>query len=150
MATAEATRSGTSAQPGADGLRCTVVTPERTVLDESAEFVAVPLFDGELGILPGRAPLIGRLGAGELRTTSGGVTRRYFVDGGFVQVRDNLVTILTSRAMPARELNVTRAEADLAAARALPATTDAQALEKERAIARARAQIRVAERGDAA
>ena len=44
-----------------------VVTPERALLDEPADFVALPMYDGELGVLPGRAPLIGRLGYGELR-----------------------------------------------------------------------------------
>ncbi len=37
-------------------LQCVVVTPERTLLDEPVQFVALPLHDGELGVLPGRAP----------------------------------------------------------------------------------------------
>ena len=49
-------------------LQVVVVTPEKTLLDETVDFVALPLYDGELGVLPGRAPLIGRLGYGELRT----------------------------------------------------------------------------------
>ena len=53
-------------------LQCVVVTPERTLFDELVDFVALPLFDGELGVLPGRSPLIGRLGYGELRTRIGG------------------------------------------------------------------------------
>src|SRR5580658_3474316 len=86
-------------------LHCIVVTPERALLDEQAEFVAVPLYDGELGVLPGRAPLIGRLGYGELRLRRGGATQRFFIDGGFVQVRDNVITILTSRAVRAEDIN---------------------------------------------
>src|SRR5437879_4327773 len=87
-------------------LRCVVVTPERAVLDEAVDFVAITLYDGELGVLPGRAPLIGRLGYGELRTRTGNDTRRFFVDGGFAQVRDNVVTVLTPRAIPGEEINV--------------------------------------------
>src|SRR5207245_2006519 len=75
-------------------LKCVVVTPERAVLDEPAEFVALPMYDGELGVLPGRAPLIGRLGAGELRLRQRNTSRRYFVDGGFAQVRADVVTVL--------------------------------------------------------
>ena len=45
-------------------LSCLVVTPERTVLEAEADFIALPLFDGEIGIAPGRSPLIGRLGYG--------------------------------------------------------------------------------------
>ena len=68
-------------------LQCVVVTPERAVLDEYAEMVVLPMYDGELGVLPGRAPIIGRLGAGELRLKTGGAVKRYFVEAGFVQVR---------------------------------------------------------------
>ena len=82
-----------------------VVTPEKTLFDEWVDFVALPLYDGELGVLPGRAPLIGRLGFGELRTRTGDVVRRYFVDGGFAQVRDDVVTVLTNRAIPADQLD---------------------------------------------
>ena len=68
-ADAEITRAGK--------LQCIVVTPESTVLDEQVEFVALPLDDGEIGIAPGRAPLIGRLGYGELRLVTGGKTQRF-------------------------------------------------------------------------
>src|SRR4051794_21098050 len=86
-------------------IQCVVVTPERTLFDEVVEFVALPLYDGELGVLPGRSPLIGRLGYGELRTRAQGSTRRYFVDGGFAQVRDDVVTVLTNRAIPADKID---------------------------------------------
>src|SRR6476469_87520 len=72
-------------------LRCVVVTPERALVDVPADFVALPLYDGEVGILPGRAPLVGRLGYGELRIKRGNQTERYYVDGGFVQVRADVV-----------------------------------------------------------
>src|SRR6187200_1596693 len=90
----------------ADTLRCIIVTPEATLLDTAADFVALPLFDGEAGIAPGRAPLIGRLGYGELRVRQGAQTQRFYVDGGFVQVADNLVSVLTNKAVPATALNV--------------------------------------------
>src|SRR5207248_11187812 len=92
-------------------LQCVVVTSERAVLDEPADFVAVPMYDGELGALPGRLPLIGRLGFGELRTRRGTAIHRYYVDGGFVQVRADVVTVLTARAIPAAAINVEGARA---------------------------------------
>src|SRR5947209_15252725 len=97
-------------------LRCVIVTPERAVLDEPADFVALPLYDGELGVLPGRAPLIGRLGYGELRLRRGDRTERFFLDGGFVQVRHNVVTVLTARALRAAEVDVAAATQALQAA----------------------------------
>src|SRR5213080_2872583 len=94
-------------------LKCVVVTPERAVLDEPAEFVALPMYDGELGVLPGRAPLIGRLGCGELRIRRAGAIERYYVDGGFAQVRTNVVTVLTNRALKPTEIDAAAAQRTL-------------------------------------
>jgi F-type H+-transporting ATPase subunit epsilon len=107
-----------STAPEMHELRCVVVTPERALVDEPADFVALPLFDGEIGILPGRAPLVGRMGYGELRIKKGNAVKRFFVDGGFVQVRANVVTVLTARAMPAEEITQDKATqaAEMAAA----------------------------------
>ncbi len=116
-----------------------VVTPEKTLFDELVDFVVLPLYDGELGVLPERTPLIGRLGFGELRTRSEGETRRYFVDGGFVQVRDNVVTVLTNRAIPAAQIDATKAASELAEAQARKAVGPHDQAEKARAIARAAA-----------
>jgi len=123
-------------------LQCVVVTPERAVLDEPADFVALPMFDGELGVLPGRAPLIGRLGFGELRVRHGEKTQHFYLDGGFAQVRANVVTVLTPRAIPASEISAGAAQQALEAA-LMPATGDAlEAALKQQA--RARAQLRLA------
>lgn len=148
MATAELqdAPSKKTGKPGADQVQCQVVTPEKVVIDETAEFVALPLSDGEIGILHGRAPLIARLGYGELRLTSGSMTRRYFVDGGFVQVRDDVVTVLTPSAMTTDQLDVSSAEEALAQARGRVATTEPARQEKDRTLARARAMIRLGSR----
>jgi F-type H+-transporting ATPase subunit epsilon len=101
------------------------------------------MYDGELGVAPGRAPLIGRLGTGELRTKQGGVTKRFFVDGGFVQVRGNVVTVLTERALEAKDISQEAAQAALTKAlqpAAKPEDQQAQAKAQQRA----RAQLRIA------
>jgi F-type H+-transporting ATPase subunit epsilon len=134
MATAEAT-------PNA--LRCVVVTPERAVLDVAADFVAVPMADGELGIERGRLPLIGRLGYGELRLRRGRTVQRYYVDGGFVQVRADVVTVLTTRAVAAAALKVETALQALEASHGIASTPEEQEAHL-RNQARARAQLRVA------
>ena len=89
----------------ADMLQCVIVTPEATELETPADFVALPLYDGEVGIAPGRSPLIGRLGYGELRVRYKNELIRYYVDGGFVQVADNVVSVLTNRACLASVLD---------------------------------------------
>jgi F-type H+-transporting ATPase subunit epsilon len=148
MATATHSPASTLAGPGSldRHLQCVVVTPERAVLDEAAEFVALPMFDGELGVLPGRAPLIGRLGCGELRIRRGAETKRYFVDGGFAHVRANVVTVLTQRAIRAEEIDPAAAMRALEAAHARAPTAEAQAA-RLKDQERARAQLRMARQG---
>jgi len=124
-------------------LHCVIVTPERAVLDQDADFVALPMLDGELGVLPGRAPLIGRLGFGELRTVVGNTIHRFYLDGGFAQIRNNIVTVLTSKAMPAEELKLASAEEALKSAQKLALTPESQEAQLK-AQERARAQIRIA------
>jgi F-type H+-transporting ATPase subunit epsilon len=121
-----------------------VVTPEKLLVDESADFVALTMYDGELGVLPGRLPLIGRLGYGELRIQQGAGARRYFVDGGFAQVRADVVTVLTPRAVEAERIDVRAAEQSLQQALAAPATSPEVTEANYRTQERARAQIRVA------
>lgn len=128
-------------------LRCVVVTPEQAVLDEVADFIAIPMFDGELGVLPGRSPLIGRLGAGEMRIQRSGVTKRYFIDGGFVQIRDNVVTLLTEKAVPAESINVQATENELQSALSRPMKTDYETTVAKKAQFAARAKLRIAAKG---
>lgn len=126
-------------------LQCIVVTPEATVLEESVDFVALPLYDGELGVAPGRAPMIGRLGYGEMRLVVGGQTRRFYVDGGFVQIANNVVSVLTNRAVPSAAINAQAAAEQLAQARSRAANTEELLAMRDRAEQQARAQLRIAE-----
>ena len=120
------------------------VTPEETTLQTPAQFIALPLSDGEIGIAPGRAPLIGRLGYGEMRIREGNNLYRYYVDGGFVEVAGNMVSILTQRAIPAEKLDLTEIESTLTAAQQKPANTPETMAIRERSLAQARGQQWVA------
>ncbi len=126
------------------GLQCIVVTPETTVFDEPVEFVALPLFDGEIGIAPGHSPMIGRLGFGEMRIRMPGEVHRFYIDGGFVQVVDNTVSVLTNRAIPAAQLDPQVAGEQLAAARARPAHSEETLAIRDRMEKQARGQLQVA------
>lgn len=130
-------------------LECIVVTPEATALQTPAQFVALPLYDGELGVAPGHSPFIGRLGFGELRVEEGGKTLRFYVDGGFVQVANDQVAVLTNHAIPAEKLDVAVAREQLAAARNRPSNSPELMAIRERAQLQARAQLRIAERSPA-
>ena len=91
-------------------IKCVVVTPEATSIEQDADYIVVPLFDGEKGIAAGHSPMIGRLGYGELRLKSGGSVERFYVDGGFVQVESNVVSVMTGRLIPAGDLDAAVAE----------------------------------------
>lgn len=127
-------------------LRCIVVTPEETILDTEADFVALPLYDGEIGIGKNHSPLIGRLGYGELRLRIGNVTNRYYIDGGFVQVADNLISVLTNRAIPAAKLDQVSAVEQLAMALGRKVSGEEELAIRDRIISQARAQLRVSMR----
>jgi F-type H+-transporting ATPase subunit epsilon len=133
-------------------VQCVVVSPERALFDEPADFVALPMYDGEMGVLPGRAPLIGRLGSGELRVRNGKDIRRFFVDGGFVQIRDNVVTVLTARALKAEEIQPEAAQKALAEAQATQHRAHGPEAQQAALAAqdKARAQLRIAEHTEAA
>ena len=79
-------------------LKVAVISPERTVYEGDADMVVVPAWDGELGVLRGHSPLLTLLGSGVLRVTNGGREERFEVHGGFMQVAEDVVTVLSERA----------------------------------------------------
>ena len=122
-------------------LTCIIVTPEETALEQEADFVALPLFDGEVGVAPGHSPLIGRLGFGEMRVKQGDTVERFYVDGGFVQVRGNVVSVLTNRATLAAKVDADQAREQLQQANQLKANTPELMEARDRQISQARGQL---------
>ncbi len=128
----------------ANTFHISVITPERAVLEADATFAAVPAHDGELGILQNRAPMLYRLGAGLLRADTPDGKRGLFVAGGFAQMVDNRLTILTVVAKQLDQLARAAAERALAAAEAMTSRSDAEWQSRQRALAAARAELRLA------
>ena len=94
-----------------------IVTPERTVFSGSAERLSVPGTEGSLGILGGHAPLLTSLKIGEATMTeAGGKVRRFYIGGGFLEVKKNKVTILADEAAADTEIDAAEAERQLQAA----------------------------------
>ena len=128
-------------------MKCIVVTPEKTVLSQDSTFVVLPLADGECGVLPGRAPLIARLGAGELRITgTDGQLTHYYIEGGFAEVLDNTVALLSMYALPAAELDLAQEEAELEEELANTDTTMSLASIRLEHLNHHRARVRVAQK----
>ena len=75
-----------------------VISPERTLYEGEATSIVAPAFDGDVGVLTGHAPMTTLLGRGTLRVTRGTEERRFTVEGGFLQVVDDVVRIVTEQA----------------------------------------------------
>jgi F-type H+-transporting ATPase subunit epsilon len=78
-------------------LTVSVISPEAIVFEGTTESVVAPAFDGEVGILTGHAPMMTLLGKGELRLGAGSGSR-FRVEGGFLQVVDDQVRVVTEHA----------------------------------------------------
>lgn len=90
-------------------LQLEVVTPERRVLSEAVDAVTAPGLGGELGILPGHTPLISQLQTGVLSYTQGAKTLQLHVSGGFIEVKDEVVSVLAEVAERPEEIDAARA-----------------------------------------
>jgi F-type H+-transporting ATPase subunit epsilon len=91
-----------------------LVTPDRILLDATAESVELPSMSGYMEALYGAAPLLAELSAGEVRLhggTSG--DQVFFVAWGFVEVLPERVTILAETAMHPNEIDRAEAEKEL-------------------------------------
>jgi F-type H+-transporting ATPase subunit epsilon len=124
--------------------QCSVITPERVVLECDATFVAFPAHDGEMGVLQRRAPLVCKLGIGSLRVATLEAEQLLYVDEGFAQVSGSRLTILTEQARKAEQLDAAAAEASLVEAVAMPNITDEQYDARNKAMQRATVQIKLA------
>ena len=132
-----------------DRFHLSVITPERSVLDCEAIFVAFPAHDGEVGIMYDRAPLVCKLGIGPLRVDATSGKHLLYVDGGFAQMVDNKLTLLTERAKKVEEIDPKAAEKDLAEARASKITDQAGFEARQKAIRRAKVQLKLRAAGPA-
>ena len=94
----------------AEKIQLEVVTPERRVLAEPVDMVTVPGLGGELGILPGHTPLISQLQTGVLTYVQEGKSYSLHVSGGFVEVRDDHVSVLADVAELPEEIDAARAK----------------------------------------
>lgn len=136
----------------ASTFRCRLVTPAASLFDETVSSAVVPMWDGLMGFLPGRAPILGKLGIGELKLEFSGKSQAngsYFIDGGVLQMAENELTILAERATPVSELNVSEAQAQLAKVENDRVSMDdpsreAKAKRREREIRSAQEKIRLA------
>jgi F-type H+-transporting ATPase subunit epsilon len=125
--------------------RCSIVTPAEAVLDEEVAYASIPAWDGQKGVMHGTSPFLTKLGTGALRLDmSSGAARWFLLDGGFAQMQNDVLTLLTDRAIPSEKIDTREAEAELAEAKARIAGTAADLAAVERQQERAMAKLAVA------
>ncbi len=123
----------------AKSFECTLVTPERSVLDAQATYVDLPAHDGQLGVMVGRAPMLIELGVGKATIqTDDGQPRRYVLDGGFAQMNDDRLTLLCERAIAGEEVTAEQAREAMNAAQNLPKSTVQEVEQRDHDLAVAR------------
>lgn len=100
-------------------LSCKLITPDGVLADKPLQYASIPAHDGQFGVLPGRAPIVAKLGLGLLTLkTSERQEEVYLVEDGFVQVSNNVIRILASSAKLPSDLDEQDAKAELAEAEA--------------------------------
>ncbi len=128
-------------------LRLILVAHDRQLLDVECDEVQVPGSEGMLGILPGHTPLIATLAVGEVMYRQGKVEHYLALSEGFVEVANDLVTVLTESAELPEEIDVEAARTEATEAeRALHAAADSDWPGAQARFEKATSRIRVAER----
>lgn len=131
----------------ADSFQLEIVTPEKLVVRDTVQEAQIPGANGYIGILPGHAPLITELGAGEISYRKGGQVHRFATAWGFAEVLPDKVTVLAETVEPASEINVPRAQQSLTQAEneLKSAQTEEEVSKDLGKVRRAQARIDVAE-----
>lgn len=124
-----------------------MVTPEKVAWSAQAEFVVLPGWEGEMGVLPGHEPYLVQLKAGEVRVTENGEVRRFAISGGFAEVKDDKVSLFAETAEMAGQIDAERAAQALEKAKAETLRKDLdpmQLMQAEAAMRRAQVRLKVA------
>lgn len=88
-----------------------IITPEATLMQGiKTEAVVIPVVDGQLGILHNHAPMVSTLGLGILRYKQGAQTKRIAINGGFLELSNNQITVLADSAEEAETIDIARAK----------------------------------------
>ncbi len=127
-----------------------LVSPEKLLLSRAVEMAVIPAAEGEMGVLPGHAPMMVTLRGGVISVTENGqVTDRLFVAGGFAEVTPERCTVLADEATPVAQLSRAAAESRIRDAQAAYDAATLEAPEKRDAamdrLLSARAMLMAAE-----
>ncbi len=142
-----------SQQFGADHKHLTLefVTPEKVAWSAPADFVVLPAYYGEMGVLPGHQPFLVQLAAGEVRITVKDKVQHFAISGGFAEIKNDTVSLFAETAEDAGQIDAEQAHQALEKAKAVvhSGLDPMQLAAMEAAIRRAQVRVRVARRSSA-
>ncbi|MDD5627744.1 MAG: F0F1 ATP synthase subunit epsilon, partial [Elusimicrobia bacterium] len=125
-----------------------LITPERPAFSGDGDFVVLPAWEGEMGVLPGHAPFLVQLQPGEVRFKTGNETKVFAVSGGFAEIHNDKVSLFAETAEMAESIDGERAHQALERAKAelLQKGLDPMTLaHAEASLRRAQVRLRVAQ-----
>ncbi len=127
-------------------IKCSILTPERVIYEGSVDFIAVRTTDGELGFLYNHTPLIAELGIGEARLRTPERADYFYIDGGFVEIKDNELILLAESALKQEDLSKDEVEDQIREIGERGVRDLGERLELEVELKKLKAQLKVASR----
>lgn len=105
-------------------LRLQIITPQKPVLDKQVDFVALPAYNGEMGVLPGHIQYVAKLNYGVLRYIENGIEEDFAVLGGFAEIAKDTVSVFAEGATLAKEVDEEAERQKIAQAKASLSSQD--------------------------
>ncbi len=132
----------------ANSFKLELVTPLAKILSEEVEFIMLRTTEGDMGILPNHSPFVAGLATGEMKVRIKGKESFYYVSGGFVEISENIVTILADEAMDAKDidLELAKKEAEIAKKKLEKANEDMEFINIQKKLTRALTKVKIAEK----
>ncbi len=125
-----------------------LVTPLARILSEEVNFVMLRTTEGDMGILPNHAPFVAGLATGEMKVRNNGQEKLYYISGGFVEISDNVVTILADEAMDVKDIDLeaARKEAQIAKEKLERIAEDMDIANVQKTLTQALTKVKLAEK----
>ncbi|MGL5743959.1 MAG: F0F1 ATP synthase subunit epsilon [Cetobacterium sp.] len=132
----------------ANSFKLELVTPLNKVLSEEVNFVMLRTTEGDMGILPNHSPFVAGLATGEMKVRNNGQEKFYYVSGGFVEISNNVVTILADEAMDVKDIDLeaARKEAQIAKEKLEKSAEDMDIANVQKTLTQALTKVKLAER----
>ena len=132
----------------ANSFKLELVTPLEKILSQDVDFVMIRTTEGDMGILPNHSPFVAGLSTGEMKVRINGQESYYYVSGGFVEISNNIVTLLADEAMDVkdRDLEAARKEAQIAKEKLEKVAEDIDFANVQKTLTQALTKVKMAER----